>query len=92
MKLLLKGGRVIDPASGRDESADVLVEDSLIGGVGGDLDVKGAEVLEVGRSLLTEDAPLHAADWKSFGYRAEAYEVKVFDVTGEWPVRVHVRF
>ncbi|MDX3694974.1 hypothetical protein PV726_32475 [Streptomyces europaeiscabiei] len=54
--------------------------------------VKGGEVLEVGRSLLAVDAPLHAADWKSFGYRATAYEVKVFDVTGEWPVRVHVRF
>jgi hypothetical protein len=54
--------------------------------------VTGSEVLEVGRSLLAEEAPLHAAHWKPFGYRAEAYEVKVFDVTGEWPVRVHVRF
>jgi hypothetical protein len=54
--------------------------------------VTGSEVLEVRRSLLTEEAPRHAANWKSAGYRAEAYEVKVFDVTGEWPVRVHVRF
>ena len=28
--LLIKGGRVIDPASGRDETADVLVEDGVI--------------------------------------------------------------
>jgi dihydroorotase len=30
MKLLLKGARVVDPAGGRDETADVLIEDGLI--------------------------------------------------------------
>ena len=28
--LLIRGGRVIDPASGRDESADVLIRDGLV--------------------------------------------------------------
>ena len=30
MKRLLKGGRVIDPASGTDERLDVLIEDGKI--------------------------------------------------------------
>lgn len=34
MSLLLKGGRVIDPESGRDEVADVLVDGDRIGAVG----------------------------------------------------------
>jgi dihydroorotase len=47
MKLLLKGGRVIDPASRRDGSFDVLIEDGLIARIGKDLPVDGAEVLEI---------------------------------------------
>jgi dihydroorotase len=43
MKLILKNGRVIDPASGRDEVADVLVSGGRIAGVGRDLDGSGAE-------------------------------------------------
>jgi dihydroorotase len=30
MKLLLKGARVVDPAGGRDETANVLIEDGLV--------------------------------------------------------------
>jgi dihydroorotase len=30
MKLLMKGARVVDPAGGRDETADVLIEDGLV--------------------------------------------------------------
>ena len=47
MKLLLKGGRVIDPANGRDGAFDVLVEDGRIARVGRDLPVDGAEVFDV---------------------------------------------
>jgi predicted amidohydrolase len=32
-RILLAGGRVIDPASGRDEAADVLVDGGLIAAV-----------------------------------------------------------
>ena len=42
-KLILKNGRVIDPASGHDEIADVLLEDCRIADVGKDLDGTGAE-------------------------------------------------
>ena len=47
MKLLLKGGRVIDPANGRDGAFDVLVEDGRIARVGRNLPVDGAEVFDV---------------------------------------------
>jgi dihydroorotase len=43
MKLILRNGRVVDPANGRDEIADVLVQDGLIAAVGADLDRSGAE-------------------------------------------------
>jgi dihydroorotase len=41
-KLLIKNGRVIDPASGRDEAADVLIKGGLIVRVGPDLQATGA--------------------------------------------------
>jgi dihydroorotase len=45
-RLLVRGGRVLDPGSGRDEPGDVLVEDGRIEAVGADLDSRGAEVLD----------------------------------------------
>jgi dihydroorotase len=48
MTLLLKGGRVVDPAAGRDGEFDVLIEDGLVARIGRGLPVDGAEVLEVG--------------------------------------------
>jgi dihydroorotase len=44
--LLIKNGRVIDPASGHDAVADVLIEDGFIVGVGQDLSKAGAEVFD----------------------------------------------
>ena len=44
---LLRGGRVIDPAVGRDEVTDVLIEDELIASTGGADDEQGAEILDV---------------------------------------------
>jgi dihydroorotase len=52
MKLLIKGGRVVDPAGGRDGELDVLVEDGRIARVGRDLPVDGAELLEVKRGWI----------------------------------------
>ena len=52
MKLLLKGGRVIDPASGRDGAFDVLVDEGRIQRVGKDLPVNGAEVVELQRGWI----------------------------------------
>ncbi|MFN2613359.1 MAG: dihydroorotase [Actinomycetota bacterium] len=45
MKLLLKGGRLVDPGSGRDETADVLVDGSTIGDVGR-VSANGATVID----------------------------------------------
>src|SRR6267142_32498 len=47
MKLLLKGGRVVDPGSGRDGEFDVLVEDGRIARVGKSLPAEGADVFAV---------------------------------------------
>ena len=47
MDLIIKGGRVVDPADGRDGAFDVLVTDGRIARVGRDLPVNGAELLEV---------------------------------------------
>ena len=52
MKLLLKGGRVIDPAGQRDGAFDVLIEGGLVLRVARDLPVDGAEVFEVPRGGL----------------------------------------
>ena len=46
-KLIVKGGRVIDPATGVDGMFDVLIEEGRIARVGRDLPADGAEVFEV---------------------------------------------
>jgi dihydroorotase len=47
MKTLLKGGRVIDPANGRDGEMDVLIEDGAIARVERALPAEGAEVFDM---------------------------------------------
>ncbi|MEX1129786.1 MAG: dihydroorotase [Vicinamibacterales bacterium] len=51
-KLILKGGRVVDPATGTDGMFDVLIEDGVIRRVAKDLPVDGAEVYEVPRGAI----------------------------------------
>jgi len=46
-KLLLKGGRVVDPAQGLDEVSDLLIDDGLIVKIGADLGADDAEVVDV---------------------------------------------
>ncbi len=45
-RLLIRGGRVLDPASDRDAAGDVLIEDGVIVAVDADIDTRGAEVLD----------------------------------------------
>jgi dihydroorotase len=45
-RLLIRGGRVLDPASGRDGVADVLVEDGRIARVGRDIPVDRARLVD----------------------------------------------
>src|SRR5687767_9786193 len=52
MKLLLKGGRVVDPASGRDGEFDVLVDDGRITLIERDLPRDGAEVVELRKGWI----------------------------------------
>jgi dihydroorotase len=52
MRTILKGGRVVDPANGRDGAFDVLIEDGRILRVARDLPVDGAEVFEVERGWI----------------------------------------
>jgi dihydroorotase len=53
MKRLLKGGRVVDPAAGRDGAFDILIENGRIARVGKDLPVEaGVEVVEIPSGLV----------------------------------------
>jgi dihydroorotase len=52
--VLLQGGRIIDPASHRDEVGDVLIEDDLIVAVAPHIDAPpGAQVIDVQRLVVT---------------------------------------
>jgi dihydroorotase len=46
VKLLIKNGRIICPASGLDGVADLLIEDGRIAGTGQDLTAPGADVID----------------------------------------------
>src|SRR5690349_23309781 len=52
MKRLLKGGRVVDPASGRDGTFDVLIDGDRIARVDRDLPADGATVVEVPSGVI----------------------------------------
>lgn len=52
MNLLIKSGRVIDPLNGRDEVADVLVENGKIGAVQENIKVAGAKTIEAAGKIV----------------------------------------
>ena len=52
MKFLLKNGRVVDPAAGRDGEFDVLIENGRIAKVGKSLPVDGARVIDVPKGFI----------------------------------------
>ncbi|TFG98206.1 MAG: dihydroorotase [Myxococcales bacterium] len=45
-RVLIRGGRLLDPLSGLDELGDLLIEEGRIRAAGGQLDGRGAEVIE----------------------------------------------
>jgi len=47
-RILIRGGRILDPSAERDEAGDLLIEDGKIARVGSDLEAAGAEVIEAG--------------------------------------------
>src|SRR4249919_1980830 len=52
MKTIVKGGRVIDPANGRDGEFDVLIENGAIARIGRNLPVEGVDVFEIRRGWI----------------------------------------
>src|SRR6266567_2852941 len=51
LDLILKGGRIIDPANGRDEIADIGFGDGRVKAIGCDLPDRGAEIIDA-RGLI----------------------------------------
>ncbi len=45
-RILIRGGRVLDPSSDRDEVADVLIENGTIQAIARDIEAPGAEVID----------------------------------------------
>jgi len=75
-KILLKGGRVIDPASGLDAVCDVAVQGNRIQAIGRDVAVADAEVIDcAGRLVLPGLIDTHAHVYEhvtgSFGLNAD---------------------
>ncbi|HEX2031114.1 MAG TPA: dihydroorotase [Actinomycetota bacterium] len=60
-RVLLRGGRLVDPAAGHDAGADVLIEDSLVEAVGGAIDARRADVVDCDGLVLSPGlVDLHA--------------------------------
>jgi dihydroorotase len=61
MKWLIKGGRVLDPGTGRDETADVLLEGGIVAGIGmgASLPGDGREIDAVGLCVVPGFIDLH---------------------------------
>lgn len=52
--LLLRGGRILDPAHGRDAVGDLLLRDGVVAAVGGRLDAPdGASIVDVAGQIVT---------------------------------------
>jgi dihydroorotase len=52
MSYLIKGARVVDPGSGRDEVADVLITGDIVSAIGADARSDDAEVIDAAGSIL----------------------------------------
>ncbi|HWR40322.1 MAG TPA: dihydroorotase [Patescibacteria group bacterium] len=53
MKLLIKSGRIINPATNTDEIGDVLIDQGRISAIGGQLTAEGAEILDATGLVVT---------------------------------------
>src|SRR6202021_680566 len=50
--LILSGGRIIDPANGRDEIADIAFKDGKVAEIGRDLPRAGADIVDAQGKLV----------------------------------------
>ena len=87
MKTILKGGRVIDPANGRDGEFDVLIADGAITRIGKNLPVEDADVFEIKRGWIVAPGLVDTAsnvammkpkDTSKWAKRDEIADVVVF--------------
>jgi len=65
MKILIKGGRVLDPAHGIDDTFDVLIEEGRISAIEKELKASGAEVIDAAGRIVTPgliDLHVHLRD------------------------------
>jgi dihydroorotase len=72
-KILIQGGRVINPAEGRDEICDVLIDKGRIAAIGKDLEAKGAEIIAASGKVVTPglvDIHVHLRD-PGFEYKED---------------------
>lgn len=63
--ILIKGGRVVDPVTGKDEVMDVRIDGSMIVETGRNLDASGAQVLDASGLVVAPglmDAHVHFRD------------------------------
>ena len=51
-KMLIRGGRVIDPANGVNQIADLLIENGKVAAIGENLDAQGAKVLDAAGKVV----------------------------------------
>lgn len=52
MKMIIKGGRVIDPANGIDAVADILIDGGVISAIGKDIEAYDAEVISAEGNIV----------------------------------------
>ncbi|MCA9300304.1 MAG: hypothetical protein KDA28_14635 [Phycisphaerales bacterium] len=53
MQMIIKGGRVLDPSTGRDEEVDVAIVDGRVATLGRSLDPGDATVVDAAGCLVT---------------------------------------
>jgi len=53
MALLIKGGRLIDPANGRDEELDILIEEGKIGKIARDIRALGRRIIDASGKVVS---------------------------------------
>jgi len=64
-KLLIKGGRVLDPAQSLDDIRDILIENGRIASIEKNIDATGAEIIDAAGKLVTPglvDIHVHLRD------------------------------
>jgi dihydroorotase len=75
--LILKGGRIIDPANGRDEIADIAFADGKVAAIGRDLSRGAADTVDVAGKIVTPGLiDLHAhVYWGGTSLGVDAAEI-----------------